>query len=131
MSSNDHNDADLVQEGEQFSVSEQESNEFILIKDSCNVTVETTDTQVAISLQVGLQLAIALVLRITIGDSDRGRAVAQDIFQQFDSDQKNRQKLIIKNSKDIKVITTDTDLVVNVQALLQVLVALVAKLDVL
>jgi spore coat protein X len=127
----DRNNADVIQEGAQFSVNEQDSDELIWIKDSCNVKVQTTDTQAAVSLQVGLQLAIALVVSITIGDTDRGQFVAQEIFQEFNSEQGNRQKIIIKNSKDVEVTTTDTDLAVNIQALLQVLVALVVKLDVL
>jgi spore coat protein X len=125
-------DAEVVeQDGVQLSFIEQDSDELIWIKDSCNITVQTTDTQAAVSLQVGLQLAIALVVSVTVGDTDRGRAMAQEIFQKLDSEQTNKQKIIIKNSKDINVTTTDTDLAVNIQALLQVLVAVVVKLDVL
>ncbi|HAF0292633.1 TPA: spore coat protein [Salmonella enterica subsp. enterica serovar Typhimurium var. 5-] len=125
-------EAEVVeQDGVQLSFIEQDSDELIWIKDSCNICVQTTDTQAAVSLQVGLQLAIALVVSITVGDTDRGRNVAQEIFQKLDSEQTNKQKIIIKNSKDINVTTTDTDLAVNIQALLQVLVALVVKLDVL
>lgn len=128
---NDHDDATVMQDGDQFSFVDQESDELIWIKDSCNITVQTTDTQAAVSLQVVLQLAIALVVSITVGDTDRGQSVAQEIFQQFDEEQTNKQKILIVNSKDVNIVTTDTDLSVNVQALLQVLVALVVKLDVL
>lgn len=128
---NDYKDATVTQDGDQFSFADQESDELIWIRESCNVTVQTTDTQAAVSLQVGLQLAIALVISITIGDTDRGRIVAQDIFQKFNDEQTNKQKIFIDNSKDVNIVTTDTDLTVNVQALLQVLVALVVKLDVL
>ncbi|WP_421378959.1 spore coat protein [Bacillus salacetis] len=124
-------DALLLQDGTQISLNDQESDELIWIRNSCNVCVQTTDTQAAVSLQVGLQLAIALVVSITVGDSDKGKAVAQEIFQKFDSEQTNYQKIYIDNSKDVNVTTTDTDLAVNIQALLQVLVALVVKLDVL
>lgn len=120
----------IVEQGaDQISVIDQESDELIWIVDSCNVVVETTDTQAAVSLQVGLQLAIALVISITIGDSDRGQALAQEIFQEFDSEQTNRQKIYIENSKDVNITTTDTDLTVNIQAMLQVLLALVVSLD--
>ncbi|WNS78105.1 spore coat protein [Domibacillus sp. DTU_2020_1001157_1_SI_ALB_TIR_016] len=127
----EHEDAVVVQEGIQKSVIEQESDELVWIKNSCNVEVQSTDTQAAVSLQVGLQLAIALVVSITIGDSDEGESVAQELFQQFDAEQTNKQKILVENSKDVKITTTDTDLAVNIQALLQVLVALVVKLDVL
>lgn len=124
-------DAVVAQNSDQVSMLDQESNELIWIVDSCNVVVQTTDTQAAVSLQVGLQLAIALVISITIGDSDRGQTLAQEIFQEFDSEQTNRQKILVVNSKDVNITTTDTDLTVNIQAMLQVLLALVVKLDVL
>ena len=127
----DQPNADVAQIANQFSLTDQESDELIFIKDSCNITVHSTDTQAAVSLQVGLQLAIALVIRITIGDTERGQNVVQDLLQHFDSEQLNKQKICIENSKDINVTTTDTDVSVNIQLLLQVLVALVAKLDVL
>jgi len=126
-----HRNAEVTQEAGQFSFVDQESDELIFIKDSCNVKVHSTDTQAAVSLQVGLQLAIAIVVRITIGDSPTGQSVVQDLMQVFDSEQTNKQKVIVENSKDICIITTDTDLSVNIQALLQVLVSLVANLDVL
>lgn len=126
-----HDDAEVLQEGIQKSVIEQESDELVWIRNSCNVDVQTTDTQAAVSLQVGLQLAVALVISIAIGDSDEGQTVTQDLFQQFDTEQTNKQKILVENSKDVRITTTDTDLSVNIQALLQVLVALVVKLDVL
>ena len=125
------NDAVVAQDADQVSLLDQESNELIWIVDSCNVVVNTIDTQAAVSLQVGLQLAIALVISITIGDSDRGQTLAQEIFQEFDSAQTNRQKILVVNSKDVNITTTDTDLTVNIQAMLQVLLALVVNLDVL
>lgn len=123
--------ATVEQEADQRELVDQESDELIWIKESCNIEVNTTDTQAAVSLQVGLQLAIALVIRITIGDSDRSREVQQSLLQNIETYQKNKQKIVIYNSKDVKITTTDTDISVNIQALLQVLVALIAKLDVL
>lgn len=132
---NHHNnffdDAFVNQEADQISKIEQLSDEVIWIKDCCNVEVRTTDTQGALSLQVGLQLAIALVISISLGDSDQGRAVAQEIFQKFDDEQSNKQKIYVENSKDVDIHTTDTDLSVNIQALLDVLLTLVAKIDIL
>lgn len=123
--------AELALNADQFSNIDQESAEMILIRNSHNCSVESTDNQAAISLQVGLQLAIALVLRITILDSDGGDAVAQDLLQSFTSVQSNKQKVIIENCKDVQVTTVDTDLSANIQALLEVLLTLVATLDVL
>jgi spore coat protein X len=128
---NDNQDAEVAQNADQFSYTSQDSDELIFVKDSCNIKIHSTDTQAAVSLQIGLQLAIALVIRITIGDSPKGDSVVQDLLQHFDVEQSNKQKIIIENSKDIEVTTTDTDLSVNIQALLQVLLTLVAELDVL
>lgn len=131
MKRNHSPEEDVLQAADQFSQIDQESDELIFIKNSYNCCVESTDTQAAVSLQVGLQLAIALVLRITIFDSNKGAAVSEELLQAFTSQQSNTQKVIIENSKDVKVTTTDTDLSVNIQALFQVLVTLVATLDVL
>ena len=128
---NMNQDATVFEDFDQVSIVDQESDEFIWIKDSCNINVQTTDTQASISLQVGLQLAIALVVSIAIGDTDRSHAVAQEMLQQFSDEQTNRQKIYVDNSKDVNIVTTDTDVAVNIQAMLEVLLSLVAKLDVL
>jgi spore coat protein X len=123
-------DTEVAQEADQKAVTKQQSYEWIIIKDSECVNVHTTDTQAAVSLQVGLQAAIAAVISISIGDSDRGNAVVNDIKQVIKTRQRNTQKTIIEGSKDVEVRTTDTDIAVNIQALLQILVTLVAKLDI-
>jgi spore coat protein X len=125
------NDADVMQEADQFVSNKQQSFEWIIIKDSEGIDVHTTDTQIALSLQAAIQVAIAIVISITIGDTEKGKAVVQDLKQLFKNKQKNSQKTVIQGSKNIKVTTTDTQVSVNIQALLQILVAIVAKLDVL
>jgi spore coat protein X len=124
-------EAEVEQEVEQVEETVQVSRELIIIKDSFDVDVKTTDTQAAISLQVALQLAIALVLSVTILDSDRAESVRQELLQRISTRQINRQRTVIEHSRGVRVTTTDTDVSVNVQALLQVLVALVAKIDIL
>lgn len=126
-----NNDADISQAAAQVSVIDQESDEVIWIKDSCNIEVQTTDTQAAISLQVGLQLAIALVISIILGDNDQSQAITQNLFQELDTEQTNRQRIYIDNSKDVNITTTDTDIAVNLQVMLEVLLALVVRIDVL
>lgn len=54
---------------------DQESDELIWIKDSCDIVVHTTDNQVAVALQV----AIAVVIRITIGNNDIANSVIEDL----------------------------------------------------
>lgn len=124
-------DADVAQESAQVATTRQESQEWIIVKDSEGVKVHTTDTQVAVSLQLAIQAAIAAVISITILDNDQRNAVSQDLKQFMKTKQRNFQKTIIENSKNINVTTTDTDIAVNIQALLQVLVAIVAKIDIL
>lgn len=125
------NGADVMQEADQFVSNKQQSFEWIMIKDSEGIDVQTTDTQIALSLQAAIQVAIAIVISITIGDTEKGKAVVQDLKQLFKNKQKNSQKTVIHGSKNIKVTTTDTQVSVNIQALLQILVTIVAKLDVL
>jgi spore coat protein X len=129
--SEDRDDATGVQDGDQFIVNKQKSRELIVVKDSEDITVQTTDTQAAVNLQVGLQAAIVAVISITIGDTDRANHVAQDLFQLISTEQTNNQKTIIVNSKHVNVTTTDTDISINIQALLQVLIAIIVRLDVL
>lgn len=124
-------DAVVLQEADQLNVNKQKSYEWIIIKGSECVEVHTTDTQVAVSLQAAIQAAIAIVISATLGDSDKGNAVVQDVKQIFKSTQRNTQKTVIHGSKNIKVKTTDTQAAVNIQALLQILLAIVAKLEVL
>ena len=120
----------VSQEADQVNVTKQKSYEWIIIKDSECVEVHTTDTQVALSLQAAIQAAIAIVISATVGDVEKGNAVVQDVKQLFKSTQRNTQKTVIHCSKHIKVKTTDTQVAVNIQALLQVLLAIVAKLEV-
>ena len=68
---NDYNDSKfdtgVLQEADQVSIIDQESDELIWIKGSCDIVVHTTENQVAVSIQAALQVAIAVVIRITIG----------------------------------------------------------------
>ena len=126
-----NNNADVQQNGEQIVSNKQQSYEWIIVKDSEGVEIQTTDTQAALSLQLGIQAAIAAVISVTLGDTDQARAVAQDMKQFIKTKQRNVQKTIVEGSRNITVTTTDTDLAVNIQAMLQILLALVARLDIL
>lgn len=123
-------DATVSQSAAQVSETEQISSETIIVKDSCDIDVTSTDTQVAVSLQVALQVAIALVINLTIADSSRAEQVTQQLIQQADMKQLNKQKLVIENSKDVKVKTTDTDVAISLQVLLQILIALIVNIDI-
>lgn len=109
----------------------QKSIESIVIKDSCDVDVRTTDTQLAVNIQVAIQVAIALIISISIADSERANSITQDIEAQLKSAQVNKQQTYIENSRNVTVATDDSDVAVNVQVAIQVLIALVVRLGIL
>jgi len=109
----------------------QESYEQIIVIDSADVEITTTDTQAALSLQVALQAAISLVLSISIGSSREAERITQELIANVKSKQINRQQTYVENSRGVRITTTDTDLIINIQLLLQILIALMARIDVL
>ncbi|MRX71920.1 spore coat protein [Bacillus lacus] len=121
----------VTQEAKQVSEIIQASSETIIIKDSCKVHVETTETQVAASLQAAIQVAIALVVNLSIADSSRAERVTQELLQKSQIKQANNQKMIIENSYNVNVTTTDTDVAVSLQLLIQLLLALIVSIDIL
>lgn len=123
--------SDLHVNGEQINKETQISEELIHIMNSCDVTVTTTDTKAAISLQASLQATIALIISISIADSARAEAITQDLLQASKIKQQSSQKVVIDNSQQVNVTTTDTQVALNIQVLLQILLALIARLDVL
>ncbi|RJS62821.1 spore coat protein [Priestia filamentosa] len=53
------------------------------------------------------------------------------LLQKSSISQVNRQKVLIEGSQDVKVSTTDTDVAISIQLLIQLLVAVVVQLDIL
>ncbi|MCT8137236.1 spore coat protein [Anaerobacillus sp. CMMVII] len=116
---------------EQMNKEIQLSEELIHIMNSCDVRVSTTDTKAAISLQASLQAAIALIISISIADSSQAERITQDLLQTTKTKQQTLQKIVIDNSQGVNVTTTDTQVALNIQLLLQILLALIVKLDIL
>lgn len=129
--SSDRDDANVVQDADQVVSNQQISDEWIIIKDSQNIDVTTTDRQAAVSLQLGVEAAIAAVINISIGNSSQSDSITQGIRQMVNTRQGNRQKTIVEQSRDIEITTRDTDVAVNIQLLFQILAAIVASLDIL
>ncbi|MHA4194302.1 spore coat protein [Bacillus cereus] len=123
--------ANFLEEAIQTDEIDQVSEEYIEIVDSADVQVTTTDTKAALSIQAALQAAIVVVVSISIADSEKADKITQELFQKSSIKQINRQKTFIKNSRNITVTTTDTDIAVNIQILLQILLALLVKLNIL
>jgi spore coat protein X len=126
-----YRDPEVAQVAKQKSTTQQFSEELIYIYDSCDVEVTSTETQVALSIQAALQAAITVILSVSIADSSKADQIAQELFQKSTINQVNRQKTIIKNSRGVRVSTTDTDVAANIQVLLQILLALLVKIDIL
>ncbi|MCU5531430.1 spore coat protein [Bacillus cereus] len=123
--------ANFLEEAIQTDEIDQISEEYIEIVDSADVQVTTTDTKAALSIQAELQAAIVVVVSISIADSEKADKITQELFQKSSIKQINRQKTFIKNSRNVTVTTTDTDIAVNIQILLQILLALLVKLNIL
>ncbi|WP_078554990.1 spore coat protein [Bacillus alkalicellulosilyticus] len=119
------------QEGTQDNKTLQLSEEYIFIKDSCDISVNTTDTKAALSLQAALQAAIAIVISIAVADDAQAEKITQELMQTSKVKQLTYQKTIIENSRNVDVTTTDTQVALNIQVLLQLLLALLVKIDVL
>ncbi|MBM7691515.1 spore coat protein X [Peribacillus deserti] len=125
------NEETVEQEAVQTKSEFQLSEELIFIKDSCDITVSTIDTKAAVSLQAALQAAIVVLINISIADAGRAEKVAQELLQSSQVKQISRQKTIIENSRNITVETLDTQVAVNIQILVQLLVALLVRIDIL
>lgn len=115
----------------QFNKTVQTSEEYILISNSCDINVSTTDTKAAVSLQAALQAAIVLVISISLAGSTEVEELTQDLLQTAKIRQQTFQKTVIENSRGVDVTTTDTQAAVNLQVLLQILLALIVRLDIL
>ena len=121
-----------TQSGEQTNKTIQMSEETIKIIDSCDITVSTTDTKGALSLQAGLQAALVIIVTITLfgGDTEKAEKFTQDLIQTAKIKQVNHQMTYIENSRDITVVTNDTHLAANIQLLLQLLIAVALIVDI-
>jgi spore coat protein X len=118
------------QEADQINKTLQQSKEEIIIKDSCDVIFSSSDTKAAVSLQASLQAAIALVISLSVASADQAEKITQELLQTTKTKQVNIQKTVIENSQKVNVTTTDTQIGVSIQLLLQILLALLVNLDV-
>ena len=126
-----NDDSQIEQEARQDNSQVQLSEELIYIKDSCNVNITSTDVKAALSLQAALQAAIAVIVSISVADGENADRITQELIQSSNVRQITRQKTIVENSRDIDVTTTDAQIALNIQLLLQLLLALIVEVDVL
>ncbi|WP_033828940.1 spore coat protein [Bacillus andreraoultii] len=109
----------------------QVSEELILVRDSADVTVNTTDAKAAISLVASLNAFIAAIINISVASADDAEEIKQTLFSSTGIKQVNVQKTVIENSRGVEVNTTDVNLAVNIQLLLQIILALLVNLEIL
>ncbi|MDQ0208187.1 spore coat protein [Alkalicoccobacillus murimartini] len=121
----------ITQKGDQENKTLQLTEEYIFIKDSCDVDVSSVDTKAAVSLQAALQAAIAILISISIADNAKADQITQELLQSSKVKQVNFQKTVVENSRGVTVNTVDTQISINIQLLLQILIALLVRLDIL
>ncbi|WP_027417071.1 spore coat protein [Aneurinibacillus terranovensis] len=127
----EHANAAIEQKAIALADTLQKSEEAIIIKDSCDITVTTTDTQAAVNLQAALQVAITAIVSVSIASSERGAQIIQELLQKTQMKQISHQKTYIANSRGVSVTATNLDIAANIRLLIQVLMALIVKLDIL
>ncbi|MCY9017526.1 spore coat protein [Priestia megaterium] len=121
------NGAIIDQDADAVSSIKQGSFEWIVVKDSEGVTVNTVDTQVAANVQAAVQTAIGIITATLVGNV-QGQVIAQELNAILKTDQRNTQKTVIEGSKNIRVTTTDTDIAANVQTAVQTLTAVITAI---
>ncbi|SFQ31607.1 spore coat protein [Salibacterium halotolerans] len=121
-----------TQSAEQSNKTVQASDEYIEVIDSCDVKVSTADTKGALNLQAGLQAALLITISITVFDGDTTKAdnFTQELIQSSKIKQVTNQQTYIENSRDVTIETDDTQLALNIQLLLQLLLAIAVIVDI-
>ena len=120
---------DIHESASQYSFNRQSQNETLFIANSSDVLVITAQIQAAVSVQVAIQLAIALVLSIVIFDEPQSKAIYEELMQLTSTTQSMRQQTGIVDSHDVLVINVDLEASVQIQILLQILLALVVEFE--
>ncbi|RSL33054.1 spore coat protein [Salibacterium salarium] len=125
------NNNDSTQHGEQTNKTLQISEDYIEIIDCCDVSISNTDIKGALSIQAGIQAAILILITVSIGgDSDSAEEFTQDLIQSAKIKQLTYQHTYLENSRDVTIDINDTQLALNIQLLIQLLVAVAVVLDI-
>ncbi|MCY8453848.1 spore coat protein [Bacillus spizizenii] len=122
------NDAFVDQDVLQAHLNKQISEEMIVIRDSCDVNVQSVDTQAVTSVFVAINALVVVVTLAVITDETLAELVAQDLLQLTENKQINRQKILIDNSRCVNVSTLDQDTATLVTVLVNALTAIFVTL---
>ncbi|MGG3888354.1 spore coat protein [Metabacillus fastidiosus] len=124
------NSAVFNQDGVNVSDTDQLNKELIFIKDSCDIKVDSEQSNFAATIQVGVNL-IVYVLSIFIS-VDEAELVTQELLNAAKTSQTNKQKVVIINSRNIHVKAEDSNTAVTLQVIANIFVAiltLIVELD--
>ncbi|MCO8147552.1 spore coat protein [Bacillus subtilis] len=125
------NNAFIDQDSIQAHLNRQISEEMIVIRDSCDVNVQSVDQQAISSVFVAINALVVVAITATIADEALAELVAQDVLQLTESKQLNRQKILIDNSRCVNVTTLDQDAATLVSILINALVAIFVAVNIL
>jgi spore coat protein X len=112
---------------DQVALAKQVSEDFISVKDSCEVFIESRSDQSSVIIQVAINLLISLIT-VVISDDEDQDALQADIEQIFASKQVTRQKICIENSRNVKIEADNEQDILAIQLAVNVIVSLVTIL---
>ncbi|XYY60294.1 spore coat protein [Bacillus velezensis] len=113
----------LDQDLAQANINKQVSEEAIIIRDSCDINVTSTDVQAVASVMTAINATVVTATLTSIADGVIAELVAQDLLRLTANKQINRQKLLIENSRGVNVTTVDADIAVLISTATNLLIA--------
>ncbi|AUZ38115.1 MULTISPECIES: spore coat protein CotX [Bacillus] len=119
-----NDNAFIDQDLAQANLNKQVSDETIIIRDSCDINVSSTDVQAVTSVVTALNAAVVTATLTSIADGVIAELVAQDLLQLTANKQVNRQKLLIECSRGVNVTTVDADIATLISTATNTLVAI-------
>ncbi|KAF1680175.1 spore coat protein CotX [Bacillus mexicanus] len=119
-----HDNAFIDQNIAQANLNKQVSDETIIIRDSCDINVSSTDVQAVSSVLTAINNATVILTLTSIADGVIAELIAQDLLQIAANKQVNRQKLLIECSRGVNVTTVDADIATVISTAVNLLVAL-------
>lgn len=108
----------------QANLNKQVSDETIIIRDSCDINVTSTDVQAVTSVVTAINAAVVTATLTSIADGVIAELVAQDLLQLTANKQVNRQKLLIECSRGVNVSTVDVHIAALVSTATNTLIAI-------
>ncbi|WP_206919611.1 spore coat protein [Alicyclobacillus suci] len=120
---------EIVQVDETSVFTDEENCLIVIVRDSCDVEIVNQDLTAALNLQLTLQLALATILSLTVGENT-ANSIVEDIVSQLSDIQRTRKVIHVENSQSVRVQLSSTEISFNIQVLLQLLLAIIAQVEV-